>query len=118
MDLLISLFQHGHWIIGLTVVVVIALIVINNGGGMFDFLDGNARYDNRWTNFEFNVMAWAFPVVIIGGIIWLLIVVLKPDDPPVSPTPARSRPEVSKTKSAPKKTTKSHSHKHPAHPAH
>lgn len=115
-DLLFWLFSQGHWVIGLAVVIFIALVAINNGGGLFDFMDGISRYENSRTNFEFSLMTYAFPAVIIGGIIWLLFVALQPDDSPVAMNqPKRSTTAVSKVKSAPKRV-RSHSHKsHQAH---
>lgn len=111
-DLLFWLFSQGHWVIGLAVVIFIALVAISNGGGLFDFLDGNARYENSRTNFEFSLMTYAFPAAIIGGIIWLLFAALKPDDSPVAMNPPkRSTTAVSRSKSSPKKV-KSHSHKY------
>jgi hypothetical protein len=67
-----------EWI-GLIVVVIIALRVIARGGGFFDFLDSDARYQNWWTNFEFNALFGVLCLVIFGGVVWVLVQALKPE---------------------------------------
>lgn len=87
MNLLGLLFQEGHWMIGIGVLLVIALVTIGNGGGWFEFMDSSARYENRWNDIEFNFFTYAFSALIIGGIICLLFVALKPDAAPVLAQP-------------------------------
>lgn len=92
MKILGALFQQGHWMIGIGVLLVIALVTIGNGGGWFEFMDSSARYENRWSDIEFNFFTYAFSALIIGGIICLLVVALKPDAAPVLAQPSQQAP--------------------------
>jgi hypothetical protein len=58
--------------IELIVAVVILAKVINKGGDWFDFLDGEARYENWWSNFEFNAICLAVWSAIFIGAAWYL----------------------------------------------
>jgi hypothetical protein len=61
-----------EWI-GLIVATVILLKVIGRGGGWFEFLDSEARYENWWTNFEFNAVFIGICLFVLGLLVWIYV---------------------------------------------
>lgn len=114
--------------IGIGVLLVIALVTVGNGGGWFEFMDSSASYENRWTDVEFNIFTYAFSALIIGGIICLLVVALKPDAAPVLAQPtsqsapikrsAQSHKHTSAKRSSPAPKAKSSHKKTESHSSH
>ena len=67
-----------EWI-GVIVFIIIVLGTIRRGGDWFDTVQSNARYENWWTNFEFNAFFVALCLVIFGVLAWVLLESTKPE---------------------------------------
>lgn len=95
-------------IIGAIILLVIVLKTVEKGGGLFDFLEADARYENWKTNVEFNCVIGFLCLLVFGGGAWLIVQAMKSDD-----GVAFSRPTVTHIKHS--HTTKSHSDRHTGH---
>jgi hypothetical protein len=63
--------------IGIIAFIIILIAVIARGGDWFDVLDGNARYQNFWNVFDFNMMFVILCVLVFGGAALFLLLAVK-----------------------------------------